>query len=109
MYLPVLLKGLAFVTENGVLFKRQSYSSSFAIRSVWYEKAKLSGGWLIEVLYNPFNPNPIYYSDSESSNWVTFNTVNLPQLLWKQDQEEIVYQIAVNGTMVDLKPFYREK
>lgn len=104
MHLPLLLKGLATVTENGVVFKGQPYSSSFAIKSMWFEKAKLSGGWLIEVLYNPFLPNPIYISDPETSNWVTFNTIHPPKHVWKIEQIEIAYKIAVNGIVIDVNP-----
>lgn len=81
MYLPLLTKGIANVSENGVEFNGLLFESSNEIQLMWHQTAVLTGGWLIEVLYNPFDLRNIHYYDNDGSAWITFELGRLP--IWK--------------------------
>lgn len=51
--------GIANVTEYGIYFADEWYSSHQVIKNRWFEEAKYFGGWKIPVLFAKNNPNTI--------------------------------------------------
>lgn len=55
----------ATITSKGIKFNKLYYVSDYIYKEKWLEKVRNNGVKKINISYNPFNLNEIYYIDSE--------------------------------------------
>lgn len=71
MDLIEMISAKAVVSHLGILFEGFYYTTTYAIRNRWFEVSLTRGSWEIEIEYNPFDLNRVYYRDNETNEYST--------------------------------------
>lgn len=70
-----MLFGIAKVTEKGIYFHEQYYSSAEAISGKWFESAALTGGWYGVAIYDPKKPETIFFVNENENNVIQCDVI----------------------------------
>lgn len=68
--LHLMRKGIATVSEKGILFNTCIYQCKEALNEDWFFKAKNTGRWKVEIRYDTRNMNKIYIIDKDYNDFI---------------------------------------
>ncbi|MFL0270163.1 Mu transposase C-terminal domain-containing protein [Candidatus Clostridium radicumherbarum] len=98
--LYLMPKGTALVTAKGIKFKNIYYYSNTSIKERWFETARNSGSWKINVSYDPRNMDNIYFINANEKSFQKCSIFEHQSKYLNKTYEEIEYLIQKERTEI---------
>lgn len=92
--LNLLPRDVATITQKGIKFKGIFYSSKNAMKERWFEKARNSGWWKINICYDPRDLKSIYILSKDSRSYERCFLLEHQQKYKNKSIEELNYLMA---------------
>lgn len=101
--LSLMQRGEASVTERGIRFKGMYYGSETALRERWFERARLSGYWKVEVHFDSRSMEKIYMVYNKGRGYEKCTLLQHQSRYINKTLEEIEYLLSKEKMVIKEK------